>query len=155
MLSVLEAYHGWTVGADALSTSIANNPKALETRPEWVHPVVAPNTCRGPYRGPDSTADYVRSVNDVLAKLDAQGRQVAGLICEPVYGNAGGITLPPGYLEQVYGQVRARGGVCIADEIQVGYGRLGTHFWGSRSREWCPTSSPWPKPWGTATRWVL
>lgn len=130
MLSVLEAYHGWTVGADALSTSIADNPKALETRPEWVHPVVAPNTYRGPYRGPDSTADYVRSVNDVLAKLDAQGRQVAGFICEPVYGNAGGIALPPGYLEQVYGQVHARGGVCIADEIQVGYGRLGTHFWG-------------------------
>ncbi len=130
LLSVLEAYHGWTVATDAISTSIADNPKALETRPGWVHPVVAPNTYRGVYRGPGSTADYLRSVTDTLARLDEQGRQVAGFICEPVYGNAGGISLPPGYLEQVYQQVRARGGVCIADEVQVGYGRLGTHFWG-------------------------
>jgi 4-aminobutyrate aminotransferase-like enzyme/Ser/Thr protein kinase RdoA (MazF antagonist) len=130
LLSVLEAYHGWTVGADAVSTSIADNPRALETRPEWVHPVIAPNTYRGPFRGPGSTAGYLRSVTDTLSRLDAQGRQVAGFICEPVYGNAGGIALPPGYLQQVYAQVRARGGVCIADEVQVGYGRLGTHFWG-------------------------
>ncbi|MBA1241328.1 aminotransferase [Pseudomonas japonica] len=130
VLSVLEAYHGWTVATDAISTSIADNPKALETRPQWVHPVMAPNTYRGTFRGPGSTADYLRSVTDTLANLDAQQRQVAGFICEPVYGNAGGIALPPGYLEQVYAQVRARGGVCIADEVQVGYGRLGTHFWG-------------------------
>ncbi|WP_263261745.1 aminotransferase [Pseudomonas sp. RIT-PI-S] len=130
LLSVLEAYHGWTVATDAISTSIADNPKALETRPEWVHPVVAPNTYRGAFRGPGSTADYLRSVTDTLMRLGAQKRQVAGFICEPVYGNAGGIALPPGYLEQVYAQVRARGGVCIADEVQVGYGRLGTHFWG-------------------------
>ncbi|WP_295476146.1 aminotransferase [uncultured Pseudomonas sp.] len=130
MLSVLEAYHGWSVATDAISTSIADNPQALETRPDWVHPVTAPNTYRGPYRGPSSTSDYLRSVEQALARLDAQGRQVAGFICEPVYGNAGGIVLPPGYLQAVYEQVRARGGVAIADEVQVGYGRLGEYFWG-------------------------
>ncbi|MCU1723359.1 aminotransferase [Pseudomonas sp. 5P_5.1_Bac1] len=130
MLSVLEAYHGWSVAADAVSTSIADNPQALSTRPEWVHPVTAPNTYRGKYRGADSTVDYVNDVDSVLEQVDATGRQLAGFICEPVYGNAGGIPLPAGYLEQVYSRVRERGGVCIADEVQVGYGRMGEWFWG-------------------------
>lgn len=130
MLSMLEAYHGWSVATDAISTSIADNPQALSTRPDWVHPVLAANSYRGTFRGADSTAGYVRSVDDALHRLDAQGRQLAGFICEPVYGNAGGIALPEGYLQQVYERVRARGGVCIADEVQVGYGRLGEYFWG-------------------------
>jgi 4-aminobutyrate aminotransferase-like enzyme/Ser/Thr protein kinase RdoA (MazF antagonist) len=130
MLSVLEAYHGWSVAADAVSTSIADNPQALSSRPDWVHPVTAPNTYRGEFRGPDSAPDYVRSVEHHLAKLAQQQRQLAGFICEPVYGNAGGISLPPGYLQQVYSLVRERGGVCIADEVQVGYGRMGHFFWG-------------------------
>ncbi|WP_347903266.1 aminotransferase [Pseudomonas purpurea] len=130
MLSVLEAYHGWSVAADAVSTSIADNPKALSSRPDWVHPVTAPNTYRGEFRGLDSAPDYVRSVEHNLAKIAGQQRQLAGFICEPVYGNAGGISLPPGYLKQVYARVRAQGGVCIADEVQVGYGRMGTFFWG-------------------------
>ncbi|WDU62010.1 aminotransferase [Pseudomonas poae] len=130
MLSVLEAYHGWSVAADAVSTSIADNPQALSSRPDWVHPVTAPNTYRGEFRGQDSAPDYVRSVEHNLAKIAASKRQLAGFICEPVYGNAGGISLPPGYLQQVYARVRAQGGVCIADEVQVGYGRMGHFFWG-------------------------
>ncbi|RRV03919.1 aminotransferase [Pseudomonas sp. v388] len=130
VLSVLEAYHGWSVATDAISTSIADNPQALSTRPDWVHPVTAPNVYRGPFRGADSGPQYVQSVERVLAALAEQQRQVAGFICEPVYGNAGGISLPPGYLQQVYQKVREQGGVCIADEVQVGYGRLGHYFWG-------------------------
>ena len=130
LLSVLEAYHGWSVATDAISTSIADNPQALSTRPDWVHPVIAPNTYRGTYRGAESTADYLRDVDAKLDALAAGQRQLAGFICEPVYGNAGGISLPPGYLQQAYAKVRAAGGVCIADEVQVGYGRLGTWFWG-------------------------
>ncbi|QXH46989.1 aminotransferase [Pseudomonas xanthosomatis] len=130
LLSVLEAYHGWSVATDAISTSIADNPQALETRPDWVHPVEAPNTFRGRFRGAGSAADYLRDVDAKLAAIDASGRPLAGMICEPVYGNAGGISLPPGYLQQAYAKVRQRGGVCIADEVQVGYGRLGEYFWG-------------------------
>lgn len=130
MLSLLEAYHGWTVASDAVSTSIADNPQALTTRPDWVHPVVSPNTYRGPYRDEGSTGDYVGAVAAKLKELDEKGGGLAGFICEAVYGNAGGIPLPPGYLEAVYAMVRGRGGICIADEVQVGYGRLGHHFWG-------------------------
>jgi 4-aminobutyrate aminotransferase-like enzyme/Ser/Thr protein kinase RdoA (MazF antagonist) len=130
MLCLLEAYHGWSVASDAVSTSIADNPQALTTRPPWVHPMVSPNTYRGPYRGPDTTGDYLATVAPVLEKIDRSGEGLAGFIAESVYGNAGGIPLPDGYLKAVYDMVRARGGVCIADEVQVGYGRLGHYFWG-------------------------
>ncbi|OCP07939.1 MULTISPECIES: aminotransferase [unclassified Ensifer] len=130
VVSLLEAYHGWTVASDAVSTSIADNPQALQTRPAWVHPVTAPNTYRGEFRGDDTRDSYPRSVVTKLTALDAAGEKLAGFICEPVYGNAGGIPLPKGYLDAVYAMVRARGGVCIADEVQVGYGRLGDYFWG-------------------------
>ncbi len=130
VLCLLEAYHGWSVASDAVSTSIADNPQALTTRPAWVHPVAAPNTYRGAFRGPDTAGDYLRDVLDNLGDIESRGEGLAGFIAEPVYGNAGGIALPDGYLAAVYAQVRARGGVCIADEVQVGYGRLGHHFWG-------------------------
>ncbi|WP_426126045.1 aminotransferase [Pararhizobium sp. PWRC1-1] len=130
MLCLLEGYHGWSIASDAVSTSIADNPQALTTRPDWVHPVMSPNTYRGPFRGAGSTAAYVDAVMPTLEKLDCDGKGLAGFICECVYGNAGGIPLPPGYLKDIYALVRARGGVCIADEVQVGYGRLGHHFWG-------------------------
>jgi len=130
MLCLLEGYHGWSVASDAVSTSIADNPQALTTRPDWVHPLASPNTYRGPFRGPGSTAGYVAAAARVFDKLDEAGQKLAGFICECVYGNAGGISLPPGYLTEIYAKVRARGGVCIADEVQVGYGRLGQHFWG-------------------------
>lgn len=130
ILSLLEAYHGWTVASDAVSTSIADNPRALETRPDWVHPVLSPNTYRGKFRGPDATEGYVAAVSNTIAELEARGEGLAGFIAESVYGNAGGIPLPSGYLQQVYAMVRERGGLCIADEVQVGYGRLGHYFWG-------------------------
>lgn len=130
IVSLLEAYHGWTVASDAVSTSIADNPRALETRPDWVHPVMAPNIYRGPFRGEDTTEYYVASVVQTIARLKEQGETLAGFIAESVYGNAGGIPLPKGYLGQVYQMVREAGGVCIADEVQVGYGRLGHYFWG-------------------------
>ncbi len=129
-LCLLEAYHGWSVASDAVSTSIADNPRALTTRPDWVHPVLSPNMYRGVFRGAESATGYLDAVFAALEAIDAKGEGLAGFIAEPVYGNAGGISLPDGYLAAVYGQVRARGGVCIADEVQVGYGRLGHHFWG-------------------------
>ena len=138
MLCLLEAYHGWTVASDAISTSIADNPHALETRPDWVHAVTAPNTYRGAFRGENSAAGYIEAVTTTLADLDDKGEKLAGFISETVYGNAGGIPLPDGYLREVYAMVRARGGVCIADEVQVGYGRLGRHFWGFEQQQVVP-----------------
>jgi len=134
IVSLLEAYHGWTVGSDAVSTSTADNPNALGTRPSWVHAVVSPNT----YRGNMTAGQYIGTVLDKLTALDASGEGLAGFICEPIYGNAGGIPLPTGYLKGVYHEIRSRGGLCIADEVQVGYGRTGHHFWGFEQQQVVP-----------------
>lgn len=131
ILAVTEAYHGWTVGADAVSSSLGDNPRALETRPDWVELIASPNVFHGRHRGAASAPAYLAELDEQLARLDAAGTGIAGFIAEPVFGNAGGLMLPDGYLAGVYERVRARGGVCIADEVQVGYGRLGHYFWGS------------------------
>lgn len=129
LLAVREAYHGWTFLSDAVSTSVADNPSALETRPPWIHTVPAPNPFRGPHPGDEAHRYADEAVADVH-RLAAAGTPVAGFIAEALFGNGGGIALPDGYLAAVYDAVRAHGGLAIADEVQVGYGRLGQWFWG-------------------------
>ncbi|WP_216587487.1 aminotransferase [Streptomyces brasiliscabiei] len=129
VVAVEEAYHGWTYASDAVSTSIADNPGALDSRPSWVHTVAAPNSYRGRHRGEEAHR-YGPEAAERIAGLAARGTPPAAFLCEPFYGNAGGMPLPDGYLRQVYAATRAVGGLCLADEVQVGYGRLGTHFWG-------------------------
>jgi len=137
VLAVREAYHGWTFLSDAVSTSIADNPDALSTRPDWVHTVDAPNTYRGKYRGTESSR-YADEAVAEIERLAAAGTPVGAFIAETFYGNAGGIALPDGYLDAVYGAVRKHGGLAVADEVQVGYGRLGEWFWGFEQQEVVP-----------------
>ncbi len=129
VVAVREAYHGWTMLSDAVTTSLYDNPTALDDRPDWVHLASAPNSYRGRFRGPASGADYALEVRELVERIAADGRPPAAFICEPVFGNAGGVLLPRGYLAAVYDTVREFGGLCVADEVQVGYGRLGHHWW--------------------------
>ena len=128
IVAVAEAYHGWTYATDAISTSIADNPNALATRPSWVHTVPSPNAYRGEHRGL-AASKYAPEAVAIIESLVAQGHPPAAFICEPFYGNAGGMALPDGYLKAVYAAVHAAGGLAIADEVQVGYGRTGRWFW--------------------------
>ncbi|TGD88487.1 aminotransferase [Mycolicibacterium sp. CH28] len=137
VVAVAEAYHGWTYATDAVSTSVADNPNALATRPDWVHTVPSPNAYRGEHRGP-SAARYAPEAVSIIESLVAQGRSPAAFICEPFYGNAGGMALPDGYLKAVYAAVRAAGGLAIADEVQVGYGRTGRWFWAFQQQDVVP-----------------
>ncbi|MGK2881899.1 MAG: aminotransferase [Mycobacterium sp.] len=137
VVAVREAYHGWTYATDAISTSVADNPNALSTRPNWVTTVPSPNSYRGDHRG-EHAARYGPEAVDIIEQLAAQGSPPAAFICEPFYGNAGGVELPAGYLDQVYSAVRGVGGVTIADEVQVGYGRLGRWFWGFQQQQVVP-----------------
>jgi 4-aminobutyrate aminotransferase-like enzyme/Ser/Thr protein kinase RdoA (MazF antagonist) len=130
VVCIREAYHGWSVATDAISTSEADNPNATATRPEWVHTVRAPNTYSGDLQGEDAGPRYVADAVETVEALTASGVGIGAFIAEPYYGNAGGVPLPDGYLPAVYDAVRRTGGVCIADEVQVGYGRLGEFFWG-------------------------
>ncbi|NQX34648.1 aminotransferase [Herbiconiux sp. VKM Ac-2851] len=128
-VALREAYHGWTFASDAVSTSVADNPGALESRPPWIHALDTPNSYRGRHRGADA-ARYAPEAVALIEELASDGHAPAAFIAEPFYGNAGGLPLPDGYLRAVYPAVRAAGGLCVADEVQVGYGRLGEHFWG-------------------------
>ncbi|CAL4860226.1 aminotransferase [Microbacterium sp. MM2322] len=137
IVAMREAYHGWTYASDAISTSIADNPNALTTRPDWVHTVAAANSFRGEHRGVDA-ARYAPEAVAVIDALAADGRAPAGFICESYFGNAGGVALPDGYLQEVYAAIRRHGGIAIADEVQVGFGRLGEWFWGFEQQDAVP-----------------
>ncbi len=132
VLCIRDAYHGWTTATYEVSTSSVDNPLGALSPPEGVHPVLSPDTYRGPYGADDADAGarYAGAVKDAIEQLAVRGRAPAAFICEALYGNAGGIVLPDGYLQAAYAHVRAAGGLCIADEVQVGYGRLGAYFWG-------------------------
>src|SRR5262249_44791967 len=115
---------------DEISTSLLDNPAAKRTRP-WVHAVMRPNTYRGPYGAgdPECGAKYAAKVQKTLDEMHERRRGLAAFFTEGLLGSSGGIALPQGYLPLVYDAVRAAGGVCVADEVQVGFGRMGTHFW--------------------------
>ena len=148
IIALREAYHGWTVASDAVSTSAFDNPDAIATRPHWVHIADVPNTYRGTHRGPNAGQRYLHDFARDLQYLVDTKRPPAAFICESVLGNAGGVLLPEGYLADAYSKVRALGGVCIADEIQVGFGRLGSSFWGFTRENAIPDIITIAKPMG-------
>lgn len=130
VVAVREGYHGWTYAADAVSTSAFDNPHALDSRPDWVHIADAPHALRGVHRGPAAGEAYLRDLRAQLQGLVDAGRPPAAYIAEPVHGNGGGVIPPAGYVAGAYEAVRETGGLAIADEVQVGLGRLGRSFWG-------------------------
>lgn len=152
VVALREAYHGWTMASDAVTTSAYDNPFALENRPDWVHVADVPNRFRGTYRGDAGDASvgkrYAADLGADLASLAAEGREVAAFVCESVLGNAGGVLLPEGYLADAYARVRSAGGLCIADEVQVGFGRMGSSFWGFEQSGVVPDIITIAKPMG-------
>ncbi len=131
MIVLENAYHGHTTALIDISPYKFNGPGGSGPRP-WVHVAPMPDDYRGPYKRGDPLAGrkYAQHVAQLIAQLQARGGGFAGFIAETLPSVGGQIVLPPGYLAAVYEHVRAAGGLCIADEVQVGFGRLGTHFWG-------------------------
>lgn len=131
-LIVLEhAYHGNTSTMIDISPYKHAGPGGSGA-PDWVHAVPLPDGYRGAFKHsePDAGQKYARSVVDVIERLRVSGRGLCGFIAESWPSVGGQMALAPGYLPAVYQAVRAAGGVCIADEVQTGYGRLGKYFWG-------------------------
>ena len=148
VVALREAYHGWTMASDAVTTSAYDNPLALATRPDWVHVADVPNSFRGTYRGENTAHRYLADLAADVDRLVAEGRDPAAFLCESVLGNAGGVILPDGYLAGAYDLIRARGGLCIADEVQVGFGRMGSSFWGFEQSGVVPDIVTIAKPMG-------
>ncbi|MBZ5728439.1 MAG: aminotransferase class III-fold pyridoxal phosphate-dependent enzyme [Acidobacteriia bacterium] len=118
------AYHGNSSALIDLSPYKFNGPGG-RGRPEHVRVVTMPDVYRGPHRGPDAGARYAAAVAEAVRQCDG----LAAFFCESALGCGGQIILPAGYLREAFAAVRAAGGVAVADEVQTGFGRAGSHFW--------------------------
>lgn len=141
------AYHGNLTSLIDISPYKFAGPGG-QGAPPATHVAPMPDPYRGRYRGADSGAAYAAHVAELLDTVNADGRRVAAFIAESLLGCGGQIVLPAGYLAAAYGMVRAAGGVCIADEVQVGFGRVGTHFWGFETQGVVPDIVTLGKPIG-------
>src|SRR5580704_14651700 len=128
IIALRNGYHGGnmsSMGLTAQSTWKFNVPHSF-----GVHHAIAPD----PYRGQWGRSEPEAGKNfaaDVKSLIDyATSGRVAGFIAESIQGVGGCVVYPEGYLKHAYEHIHAAGGVCIADEVQTGFGRLGTHFWG-------------------------
>lgn len=122
-------YHGNTTGAIAIS-AYKFNAKGGVGQADWVQLVDVADDYAGPFRrnDPDCADKYAAQIDGALDAITARGSKVSGWISE-IFPSVGGQIIPPqGYLQQVYAKIRAAGGVCIADEVQTGLGRLGSHY---------------------------
>lgn len=118
--------------------------------PPTTHIALMPDPYRGRYTGMDwaTGAKYADHVQALISQVQGSGKDIAAFIAESVLGCGGQIVLPDGYLAEAFKHVRAAGGVCIADEVQVGFGRVGSHFWGFQTQGVVPDIVTMGKPIG-------
>ena len=147
-------YHGNTGGLVEVSHYKFAGPGGAGVGPR-IAVAAMPDTYRGRFRcgqgmsGPELGARYADDVRRAAARLaGAGGPGVAAFIAEPILSCGGQIEPPPGYLRDAFDHVRAAGGVCIADEVQVGFGRVGDAFWGFQLQDAVPDIVTLGKPIG-------
>ncbi|UPR04889.1 class-III aminotransferase [Chloropicon primus] len=122
------AYHGHT------ASTIGISPYEFKRlggkgKPESTHVMPFPDTCRNLHLDGDKES------KKVLEAARRSGRKVCAFICESLLSCGGQVILPQGYLKAVYANMKAAGAICIADEVQCGFGRSGEHFWAFQSQE--------------------
>ncbi len=148
IVAVEVGYHGNTGGCISVS-SYKFDGKGGHGAPKDTHVVPIPDTYRGLYSNTEGAgAKYARHVKDVISAIQSEGRNIGGFICESILSCGGQIPLPEGYLEAVYQYVHDAGGLCIADEVQVGFGRVGHHFWAFELQKVIPDIVTMGKPMG-------
>jgi 4-aminobutyrate aminotransferase-like enzyme/Ser/Thr protein kinase RdoA (MazF antagonist) len=147
VIAIDGAYHGNTSGLVDISSYKHDGPGG-EGAPPHVHIVRMPDIYRGQYSGIGAGRNYAQAVSDAVQNVVKEGRGIAAFISEPLMGCGGQIVFPEGYLEESYKHVREAGGVCIADEVQTGFGRMGTHFWGFETQGVIPDIVTMGKPIG-------
>lgn len=128
ILALRNAYHGGSPSTMALTSH--HTWKFNVAHSFGVQHARMPDLYRGPHGhdDPDAGAKYAADVADLI-RFGTSGK-IAGFFAESIQGVGGSVVFPNGYLKHAYKHVRAAGGVCIADEVQAGFGRTGTHFWG-------------------------
>lgn len=143
------AYHGH------LTSLIDISPykfRKLGGQKEWVHVAPLPDTYRGRYREdhPDPAQAYADTVKDLIEEVQKKGRKISAFFVETLPSVGGQIIPPTGYFQKVAEHVHAAGGLFVVDEVQVGFGRAGTHFWGFQlqGEDFCPDIVTMGKPMG-------
>ncbi len=139
-------YHGITqIGID-ISDFKFNNSKG-QGQKKYILKTPIPDTYRGKYTENDGTAGNMYAL-DAIKEIEESTLPIAAFISEPIVGCGGQVPLAKGYLKEVYPAIRKQGGVCISDEVQTGFGRLGDHFWGFEMQHVIPDIVILGKPMG-------
>ena len=149
LISVEGAYHGNTQGLIDISPYKHDGPGGRGA-PPWVHTLRMPDGYRGPHKGQGAATGvaYARYVQNAIKKIQNSGKGLAAFICESLLGCGGQIVLPDNYLPEAFRAVRQAGGLCIVDEVQVGFGRVGSHFWAFETQGVIPDIVTLGKPMG-------
>jgi 4-aminobutyrate aminotransferase-like enzyme len=147
VICVEHGYHGHTQALIDVSP-YKHAGRGGRGAPPWVHVAAMPDPYRGIHRGygPEVGAAYADDI--ARCARDAQQDGLAGLIVESMIGCGGQVVLPDGYLLAAAEHVRAVGGLVIADEVQVGFGRVGPAFWGFATQRLVPDVVTIGKPAG-------
>ncbi len=125
-IMVLEhGYHGHTMAAIDASHYKYNHKGG---RKRHIIQLPLPKVFRSGFPDAFSAANHYSEIT--LKNLERNAGKIAAFIAEPIVGCGGQVPLAPGYLKNIYPEIRRSGGLCISDEVQVGFGRLGDHFWG-------------------------
>ena len=123
------AYHGHLSSLIEISPYKHNGPGGNGS-PNFVYTLPMPDSFRGKYRGVNCGEKYVQEMQTTINEIESKGKKVSTFIAEALMGCGGQLILPKGFLKEAFDLVRSANGVCIADEIQIGFGRVGSHFWG-------------------------
>ncbi|MCD4720716.1 MAG: aminotransferase class III-fold pyridoxal phosphate-dependent enzyme [Desulfobacula sp.] len=128
MLVVENAFHGHTSSMIDISPYKFMGQGGKGEPEPWVHVVPVPDGYRGKFkgRGEDTGKAYGNEVGEILKNIP---KPIAGFITESLLSCGGQVIPPHGYFKTAFKHVRDAGGLCIADEIQAGFGRVGSHFW--------------------------
>ncbi|XP_014672312.1 PREDICTED: ethanolamine-phosphate phospho-lyase-like [Priapulus caudatus] len=146
---VASAYHGHISTLIEISPYKFKAPGSKVTQPDYVHIADVPDNYRGRYRNDVHTEEeladlYADEVKVIIERLAEKGQGVCAYIAESMQSCGGQIVMPPGYMEKVFKYVHDAGGVCIADEVQVGCGRVGEAMWGFQMYGECRQTPPSP-----------
>ncbi|XP_041363734.1 ethanolamine-phosphate phospho-lyase-like isoform X2 [Gigantopelta aegis] len=154
VITLERAYHGHLTSLIDLSTYKMNDmTDGVHRKPDFVHVAACADTYGGKYRdcdypGEDLAQKYADDVKEIIESLTKQGRSLSCFIAESLQSCGGQIIYPQGYLQKVFKHVHDVGGVCIADEVQVGFGRVGSHMWAFQLQDAIPDIVTIGKPMG-------
>jgi len=127
---VLDAgYHGNLSSLVEISPYKHDGPGGVGA-PDFVHTISRPDKFRGKYRGHKCVDDYVNEVSSVIENIKLKKKTVSAFIVESLMGCGGQIVLPENFLKKSFELISNAGGLNIADEVQIGFGRMGSHYWG-------------------------